>query len=58
VAVLSEKKLIKWAQSEESIEALVLVGSRGTRQRVDTLSDYDLAVFCNSSEPFIKSDIA
>lgn len=56
MAVLSEKELIKWAQSEESIEALVLVGSRGTRQRVDTLSDYDLAVFCNSSEPFIKSD--
>lgn len=56
MATLTEKELIKWAQSEESIEALVLVGSRGTCQRVDTLSDYDLAVFCNSSEPYIKSD--
>lgn len=56
LTTLTEKELIKWAQSEESIEALVLVGSRGTCQRVDTLSDYDLAVFCNSTEPFIKSN--
>ena len=56
MATLTEKELIKWAQSEETIEALILVGSRGARQGVDTLSDYDLAVFCNSSTPFIKSD--
>lgn len=49
-------KIIKWGEREEAIKALILVGSRAGNQPVDTLSDYDLSIFCDTDESYIRSE--
>lgn len=51
------KKLKDWAESMESVQALVLTSSRATSSAapVDQFSDYDVAVYVNSMTDF-KND--
>ncbi len=49
-------KIIDWANGEDAIRSLILVGSRVIRGASDALSDYDISVFCTSPTPFTESD--
>lgn len=48
--------LINWGSSDAEIAALLLTGSRAGSGPVDSLSDYDLAVFCHDCRPFLDSE--
>jgi aminoglycoside 6-adenylyltransferase len=48
--------IIEWSEREEAIRALILLGSRAGKQPVDSLSDYDLSVFCDTREPYTESE--
>lgn len=50
------EKIIEWGKKEESIRALILLGSRASRYSVDPYSDYDISVFCNYSKPYTESE--
>ncbi len=50
------EKLIEWGKKEEAVRALILLGSRAGCQPVDSFSDYDLSIFCNTHEPYTKSE--
>lgn len=50
------EKLTEWGKREKPIKALILVGSRASRQPVDAFSDYDLSVFCDADESYTESD--
>lgn len=47
--------IVKWAEAEISIKALVLIGSRAT-ETSDQYSDFDLAVFCSTYESYINDE--
>jgi len=47
------KKIIAWAESERSIRAVILEGSRGTADPVDVESDYDINVFSDQTAEFL-----
>ncbi len=47
--------IMQWAQADENVKVLILLGSHAAGQ-ADEYSDYDLAVFCSSDEPYIKND--
>ena len=49
-------KTVKWAESEDLIRAVILVGSYAEKRLTDELSDYDLSIFCTDPTPFIESD--
>ncbi len=49
------KRTINWANKQESIDALLLTGSRAENGPIDELSDYDIDVFGNTFEPFLTS---
>lgn len=50
------EKIIEWGKKEESIKALILLGSRASHYSVDSYSDYDIAVFCNYSKLYTESE--
>lgn len=50
------QKIIQWAEQEEAVKTLILLGSRAGKQPVDDLSDYDIAVFCDTFESYIKTE--
>jgi len=49
-------KILSWAEKEEAIRALVLVGSRAIEGKHDKLSDHDISVFSRNSTPYTSSD--
>lgn len=50
------KKIIHWAESEETIRAILLQGSRAREGDFDEFSDYDLVLVCQDAAPYTKSD--
>jgi len=50
------EEIIEWAETEDAIRSLILVGSRAIDGEADELSDYDVSVFCTSNAPFVESD--
>lgn len=50
------QKIIKWSEKEDVIKVLILMGSRARSEPLNPLSDYDVAVFCNSYAPYIKTE--
>ena len=48
--------IINWAEKENVIKTIILIGSRANKDITDELSDYDFSVFCETYEPYIKSD--
>ena len=50
------EKILKWAENEVSIRALILVGSRAQNKVVDSLSDYDLSIFTSDGGLFLADD--
>jgi aminoglycoside 6-adenylyltransferase len=50
-------RLIRWAQAQPPVRALLLTGSRATpNARVDRLSDYDLEVIVTTLSPFTRDE--
>lgn len=50
-------KIINWAQNDPAVRAILLTGSRASKnQKVDTFSDYDLAFFITDLEKFTSDD--
>ena len=45
--------IVKWADTQESIRALILEGSRARETGFDFLSDYDINVFATNPAPFL-----
>ena len=51
------KKFLNWAQSDDTIRAMLLVGSRAhNAQRVDAFSDFDLALFVTDPQKYVADD--
>lgn len=50
------EKIIEWGKKEDTIKALILLGSRASLHQIDMYSDYDISVFCNSCECYIESE--
>lgn len=50
------QKIVKWSEAEEAIKVLLLQGSRAGKIPADELSDYDISVFCNTSEPYTETE--
>jgi len=50
------EKIVEWGKKEDAVRALILLGSRASRQPVDPYSDYDLSVFCHADEFYTGSD--
>lgn len=48
-------KLITFGEVNENIRALILEGSHATERFLDDLSDFDVNIFTNDSEPFLQS---
>jgi aminoglycoside 6-adenylyltransferase len=48
-------KIITWAQSEETVRAALLIGSRATGS-IDELSDYDVSIFTSQIPPYIRNN--
>lgn len=48
-------RVVEWAEREEPVRAVVLVGSRASGT-MDDLSDYDLAIFARTHEPYVRND--
>lgn len=50
-------KIINWAQSDDAIRTMLLVGSRARNaERVDAFSDFDLALFVTDPQKYITDD--
>ncbi|MBP5976847.1 aminoglycoside 6-adenylyltransferase [Brasilonema sp. CT11] len=49
-------RIIQWAEGEESIRAIILVGSRAQNEPVDELADFDVAVFATSYQSYLQDD--
>jgi aminoglycoside 6-adenylyltransferase len=50
-------KLFNWAQSDDTIQAMLLVGSRAhNAHRVDVFSDFDLALFVDDPQKYVSDD--
>lgn len=50
------KKITKWSEKEDSIRALILLRSRARLSESDTLSDYDIAVFCTNTAFYTENE--
>ncbi len=50
------EKIIKWAEGEEAIQALILQGSRTAHKASDAYSDYDISVFCKTEKPYTQTE--
>ena len=50
------QKIIQWAKEESSIRALILQGSRAANRSIDEFSDYDISVFCSTSQPYTETE--
>ena len=48
--------IVRWAKVEESVRAVVLVGSRAESRRTDGLADFDIRIFTQDYEPYIQDD--
>lgn len=49
--------IIRWADEEDAIRAIVMTGSRAGKGSVDELSDYDLALFTFDNEKYTSNDV-
>jgi len=49
------QNILKWAEKEEKVRGVVLVGSRAIDQ-ADKLSDFDISVFVSDTESFLHDD--
>lgn len=49
------ERIIKWGQTTHEVRAMILTGSRASRNQTDFLSDYDIAIFGNDCN-FISDD--
>jgi aminoglycoside 6-adenylyltransferase len=49
-------RVLEWAEREEPVRAVVLVGSRAASGTIDELSDYDLAIFARTHESYLQDD--
>ena len=49
------ENILKWANEEQSIAAVILTGSQAAGI-ADDYSDYDLAFFCSANPTFIQED--
>lgn len=50
------EKAKKWGSESDDIRALLLIGSLAGQNKSDDLSDYDISVFCTSSQKFLEDD--
>jgi len=50
------KKVINWAESQESIRSLILTSSRAGASKTDEFSDYDIMVLTDNAELYLTSD--
>ncbi|MBI2051176.1 aminoglycoside 6-adenylyltransferase [Candidatus Roizmanbacteria bacterium] len=50
------KKVVSWAESQESIRSLILTSSRAGASKTDEFSDYDVMVLTDNAEPYLISD--
>jgi aminoglycoside 6-adenylyltransferase len=48
--------IINWANNEEPVRALILEGSRGSKNPPDELADFDINVFATTHEPYTQDD--
>lgn len=49
-------RIAGWARVEPDVRALVLVGSRAGYQAVDDLADFDVQVYVEKTEPYVRDD--
>ncbi len=54
-AILS--RTAEWIESQPIIRAAILTGSHADSRNSDELSDYDISLFCNDTDPIAKTDI-
>ena len=50
------KKIIDWAQNEDNVRGLIIVGSRALEGQSDELSDLDISLFTNNKDSYIEDD--
>jgi len=50
------RKVIEWAETQDSIRVLILEGSRARYTGVDFLSDYDINVFAEDPAPYLRDN--
>jgi aminoglycoside 6-adenylyltransferase len=50
-------KIIKWAEKEDNIHAVILTGSRASKKPIDKFSDFDIAIFVNNQKKYITDDL-
>jgi len=48
-------KAIEWFKNDETVRAVILVGSHAENRPTDEWSDYDLSVFCTSDTAYIDN---
>ncbi|KAB8335836.1 hypothetical protein SD80_001195 [Scytonema tolypothrichoides VB-61278] len=48
--------MIQWAEGEEPIRAIILVGSEAQNEPVDELADFDVTVFTTSYQFYLQDD--
>lgn len=48
--------IIHWAEKEEPVRALVLVGSRAQPEQTDDLADFDIRLFTRNHEKYVEDD--
>jgi hypothetical protein len=48
------ENLVDWGKKEDTIRALLLLGSRASLHQIDRYSDYDISVFCDDYECYIE----
>ena len=48
--------IVEWAQHEEAIRTLLLIGSFARKKKTDELSDYDIALFTNDVKKYETDD--
>ena len=49
-------KIISWAEQEDEIRSLILIGSLAGKGSKDELSDYDISVFTTNPEKYAQDD--
>lgn len=50
------QRVLHWADTQPAIRAVLLTGSHAEGRQTDALSDYDLALFCVGTIPYVSSD--
>ena len=51
-----KEKIIEWAKQEDSIRAVILLGSRARDPQPDPLADYDINIFTSNIQNYTRND--